>query len=309
MQLECGPLARLTLLILWPLASSGATTPEFLTAPTFAAGLSPVGIVSADFNGDGRQDVAVANMVAKRAGHVNLLYGNGSGGFGLPKGSPKMAAPTGIATGDFNGDGRPDIVVSHGVDQGGFDILLNRNGRFDTSTYVAGGTNAQSISVGDFNQDGRTDVVLADSGGLIVFLGHGNGTFSNGEVLASGTQFLQVMAQDINHDGKLDLVAATPSSIQVFLSLGNGNFGSAQVHSFGAAAITTFALGDFNADGQADALVAQAIDASGSSPFFFLLAMAMGLLPTVDRHFPRGSARPHQSSLLTLIVMATLTSC
>ena len=65
-------------------------------------------LVAADFNGDGKLDLAVT---ASQDSVVELLLGNGNGGFSAPTAFSGVIYPQGLATGDFNGDGRPDLAV------------------------------------------------------------------------------------------------------------------------------------------------------------------------------------------------------
>ena len=72
-------------------------------------GTEPYGIVSADFNGDGRADLAVTNRLD---GDVSVLYGLSGGGFGGRLDVPVGVGSRGIVSADFNGDGRADLAVS-----------------------------------------------------------------------------------------------------------------------------------------------------------------------------------------------------
>jgi len=78
----------------------------------FAAGTSPYSVAVADFNGDGTCDLVVAN---RSSNNVTVLLGNGSGGFTAATGSPFAVGtgPWSVAVGDFNGDGKPDLVVAN----------------------------------------------------------------------------------------------------------------------------------------------------------------------------------------------------
>src|SRR2546427_6227411 len=90
---------------------SPAQTVSFVDARrVFAAGNNPHSVVVGDFNGDGVQDLAVANSIFN--GTVSVLLGNGDGTFQTPLNSSAGRYPSSVAMGDFNGDGRIDLAVT-----------------------------------------------------------------------------------------------------------------------------------------------------------------------------------------------------
>lgn len=182
------------------------------TAPDpFVPNAAPIGVVTADFNGDGKLDLA-AMQQSQQA--VYILLGNGNGTF-QPANRIDVGQPItiGMYVADFNGDAKPDLFLRAGsADQA--DILLgNGDGTFRpgilSSSFGSGGS--RGWAVGDFNGDGKLDIVGTNpnSGGVTVLLGNGNGTFQPG--IASPPLFLYsrwVTAGDFNRDGKLDLAVA-----------------------------------------------------------------------------------------------------
>ena len=120
-----------TAIVLLAAASAAAQTTLSFTRGTadFRVGTSPVDVAIADFNGDGTLDVASAN---NNSGNVSVLLGHGNGmltnvGAAFPVGTPNLAAPSAIAVGDFNSDGKADLVV---LDELGnaVNVLLNQGG-------------------------------------------------------------------------------------------------------------------------------------------------------------------------------------
>ena len=173
------------------------------------------------------------------------------------------AGPISVAVGDFNGDGKPDLVV---VNQGSntVSVLLgNGEGTFQPAVDYAVGTSPYSVAVGDFNGDGKLDLAVADGGNdnVGVLLGNGDGTFQPAVNYAVGTFPVSVAVGDFNGEGKLDLVVANENSNNVSVLLGNGNgtFNGAVTYAVGASPVSV-AVGDFNGDGKLDLAVADYSD-------------------------------------------------
>ena len=124
----------------------------------YAAGSYNVGLAMADFNRDGRQDVAVAD-----GSHgVAVLLGNGSGGFGTATPYGLDGSPSAIVTGDFNGDAKPDIAVACESDMIVCVLLGNGSGGFGTVTDYGPFLAPAALTAADFNSDGKTDLAVVD---------------------------------------------------------------------------------------------------------------------------------------------------
>ena len=111
-------------------------------------------LIAADFNGDGKIDLAAAGDYIAQGG-VYILLGNGDGTFVPTANSLQSALDFNqVATGDFNGDGIADLVAAQYFDPGGAYIFLGKgDGTFTTvATTLATERFATSIVVGDFNQ-------------------------------------------------------------------------------------------------------------------------------------------------------------
>jgi sugar lactone lactonase YvrE len=180
------------------------------------------------------------------------------------------ASPLGVATGDFNGDGIPDVAVcnSSTVASGNtVSILLGvGNGAFNAQVqYPEGAAYCNYMTVADVNGDGKLDV-LVSNGGLIgppghfaVLLGNGDGTFQTPLVSNSGgSGGSGIVAGDFNGDGIVDFVITNRWSNQlaVFLGNGDGTFNLAGTIAVGNNPVTNAATGDFNQDGKLDLVVA-----------------------------------------------------
>lgn len=184
----------------------------------------PVGLAVADFDQDGKQDIAV---LATGFGYVNLMLGNGDGTFHL-KSTRQVGHETAIAATDFTGDGVPDLVITtqnvvrvlDGHGDGTFAIPQGLR--------VAPNASLTRVTTGDFNGDGRNDFALVDSANsnLVVYLNQPDGrfreyTFDDGMAGSPG----DLAAGDLNNDGALDILTANngptelaPGSISIFLN-------------------------------------------------------------------------------------------
>lgn len=127
-----------------------------------AVGNAPASIATADFNGDGVADLAVANS---GSGTVSILLGSGTGTFTQASGSPMRAGtePISIAVGDFNGDGVSDLAVSNLYGGTAMVYLGSGTGSFVQSANGLNGLGGRTLlAVADFNGDGLSDLVIAN---------------------------------------------------------------------------------------------------------------------------------------------------
>ena len=260
------------LLSLGPFAHS---TVGFHSARSYPVGTNPVAGKAADFNGDGKLDLAVLNSGSN---DVSILLANGDGTFQLARTFGAGNSPSSIAVGDFNGDGKMDLAVfmlPGGTPvsplPGEIRILLgNGDGTLQTPKVTTLDVSAIAMAAGDFNGDKKTDLVVSNfvSGdlgfSLDLLLGNGDGTFQAVKGIASDLQCgpiavlacLNFTPADFNKDGKLDLAVAVSGGVQILLGQGNGAF----VRGPTAAVTDGFTVGsiqtaDFNNDGKLDLIV------------------------------------------------------
>src|SRR5207253_1733034 len=161
------------------------TTSASLSRTDYPTGTNSNGLIAADFDGDGKLDLAIANSGDNT---VTIMLGNGDGTFQAQK--DYAAGPTGvkdasdIALGDFNGDGKLDLAVTNpSTDQ--VSILLGQgDGTFQAPTgYSTGasGSHPIAVSAADFNGDGKLDLAVTtlNTRNIAILIGNGDGTFQN----------------------------------------------------------------------------------------------------------------------------------
>jgi hypothetical protein len=153
------------------LLGNGDGTFSFAQNSTFATGSNPLPIVAADFNGDGKLDLAIANY---DGASVTILLGNGDGTFTPAPGSPVTVGlnPYALAVGDFNSDGKLDLVVANQTDNTLSILLGNGDGTFTpaASSPVALETVPFSIVAADFNNSGRLGLAITSGDEVLVLV-------------------------------------------------------------------------------------------------------------------------------------------
>jgi hypothetical protein len=225
-------------------------------------GTTTSNIVFGDFNGDGKVDIAfVACNSSSNPCSVGIILGNGDGTFQKERYYDQASVITGIAVGDFNGDGILDIVAANFYGQT-VDLLLgNGDGTFQEPLSTEISVNTGSVAVADLNGDGKLDVVATDYYGsqVIVLLGKGNGTFQTPKPYAEGSSYASdVTVADLRGVGKLDVVTMdSTNGVYVLLGNGDGTFQTAaNVFTLPSSDVPGgMAVADINGDGKPDLVV------------------------------------------------------
>jgi hypothetical protein len=252
-------------------------------------------VVVADVDRDGRAD-AIAGLW--NSSEMWVLLGNAGGVFQpehFVNAPERGLRPVALTTGDFTGDGRPDLAVDYSTNLGGEALhVLTGDGAGDFRSEVApqplDEKGFQAIGAADFDRDGRLDLALRSRRSTVpmVLFGAGDGTFATPvtigpDALTSGSSVFLAIG-DFNHDGTPDLADAGSNLVNVFLGRGDGSFQPPARYDIDAAPLQALAASDLDGNGGLDLVVV-----AGPSEGREGLPAALVLLGHCD-----GSFRPAQ---------------
>jgi hypothetical protein len=248
-------------------------------SPTLAVGGgSPSGLAVGDLNSDGFEDLVVANSTNNA---VLIKIGDGTTQFGGASPSSPITgvgpSPERVGIGDFNNDGRPDLLILAANSPAVVHIkLATASGAYATApgSPIEGALGSSSLRLGDFNRDGNEDFAAIGAGAasqqLLVALGDGTGGFTRSRITSPDANSALALG-DFNSDGLEDLATTNGTTQKLSLLLGDG-LGAFPGTPPGAAADVggggpDAVVGDFNADGNEDI----ALDNQGTQSIKILL--------------------------------------
>ncbi|HOW73006.1 MAG TPA: VCBS repeat-containing protein [Phycisphaerae bacterium] len=230
----------------------------------FSFRLAPTGVVAADFNGDGAADLAATDRNSGDAGVYVFLTGD-DGVLTDPAVYALQDGPWAMAAADLNGDGRPDLVVSHFPSETVSALLNLGDGGFGVDAGAVPVPFANALAGGDLDGDGREDVAVASLGsstsaaGVYILPSNGDGSFGEARHLLGDALTTSVAVADLNGDQRPDIVVTDSYAnlIYVVLNDGLGRFEDAQAVGYpvGGAPVA-IAAGDLDGDTYVDLAVA-----------------------------------------------------
>jgi hypothetical protein len=197
-----------------------APTTTFTTTPlTLPVGVSTAGwaaITAGDFNGDASSDVLLQDAMGN--GHILLMKANSTDAIGTVNSATTVTGPGAgwniVSSGDFDGNGKSDILWSNSTTGQTEVFLMNGGTVATTGAALNNGTNLKPIGSGDFNNDGKSDIAFQNQTDFSVSIWTMNGTVQSGApiniaapaVINPGDNFILRGAEDINADGFSDLL-------------------------------------------------------------------------------------------------------
>ncbi len=229
---------------------------SFGTAASYTIGNYPHTIVVADFNHDGKDDLAVTSEGEYT---ISILLGQGDGTFTPKVNYSVYYTSYGLATSDLNNDNNLDLVATDSGSGHVCVLLGNGDGTFQDKVSYDVRNVPESVAIGDLNGDGKLDIAVANKADAVISMlfGNGDGTFQTKIDYPSVSGSTWITIQDLNNDQKNDIVTANPSggTISVRLGNGDGTFQNKVDYTTGDGP-NSAAVGDVNGDDKLDLVVA-----------------------------------------------------
>jgi len=236
-------------------------------------------IAIGDFNGDGNLDIVLGSSQtttgSQPTSSVCIMLGDGNSRFTPMPNVTIPGAANQIAVGDFNHDGKPDILIL-GFSQTISVLTGDGTGKFTVTELPSSQAMALlSVTLADFNGDGNLDAAVTTYGkGVQIYLGNGAGGFTLSTIpVLPAAQPGDIVSADFNKDGKIDLTVTDYASSSVILLLGRGDGTFTQGATIPIGWLPShLAVGDFNLDGNLDLVVSS----DSSNNFAYLLGNGAG---------------------------------
>lgn len=262
------------------LAQPGGT---FAEAPGVALNAYPASLASGDLNKDGKVDLAISH---RETGSVQVLLGDGEGGFSLGNAYQAAKSALNLHIMDFDWDGNPDVVVAGGdpaaltpnENSPEVAVLFGRgDGTFHGTPAFLVPEGLSSVTMADVNGDGRQEILAPSRNEILIFLAEAGGSFTRTALAAPALHFPNhVAAGDLNGDGITDLlvtVSATTGGLLYYQGNGDGSFQTpTPANTCGTPG--ELRLADLNGDSRLDAVVV--CESTASTPENTRLSVLLG---------------------------------
>lgn len=246
---------------------TGTGRGNFNSTTEYPVGNQPYALAAGDLNNDGYADLVTANTsLNSKPGTISVLMnkGDGSGTFDSAQTYTVGWLPYGVAIGDLNGDGIPDLAVTNYGDNTVSILYGQSGGGFTGGQTLATCTNPYGVAIGDTRKTGQNDIAVTcfHTGQLEVFLNNSmmpfqpppaQASFQSPEMYSTDSYPTSLVMGDFNRDGKLDIVTGNSiaNDVSFFAGNGNGSFNDA-VNSVAFNFPDSIAAGDVNGDGILD---------------------------------------------------------
>jgi subtilisin family serine protease len=239
----------------------------FVTDTVYTVGEQPIGIVNADFNGDGHIDLATANADGN---NILVLLNTGDGSFVSGGFYTADNRPCELSAADLDGDGDIDLAVSN-WNSNKVSIFLNAgDGTFPSRADYPAGVNPIVISAADFDGDGDLDLAVSNwnSDDISMLINDGNGIFAIGPTYPAVDGPNDIQAADFDGDGDPDLAVASSymDVVAVYLNHGDGTFAAYVGYPVGECP-EGLAAADLDGDGDVDMATANKVSSTVSVLF------------------------------------------
>ena len=223
-------------------------------------GAGPVGVVVADLDGDGNQDIATANSASNNISVIRNASVGESTSFQFKVDYATATNPQSIVLADLDMDGRPDLVTANFTNSGSVSILRNTSTSvisFAAKQDISTGSFPASVATGDFNNDGKPDLAVANSNSnsVSILLNNSSGSIAflpKIDISVTASPF-SLAVVDYDRDGDLDIMTGLSgsSATTILRNNGEGLFGTTS----GPAAPTNpnwMTIADMNGDTHPD---------------------------------------------------------
>ncbi len=276
----------------WSFIIAQATGPGTFLAPleTIPAGDFPYSICAADFDRDGDNDFAAANI---KSDNISIRLNNGDGSFGAQIEISVDSGPTSLIAADLDGDSYPDLAVANQLSNNILVLLNNGDGSFSYQSKYSVYDSPFCMTSADFDCDGVIDLAVGHfnnfSASCISILdNNGDGIFVEPVKYIFISSIFALVAADIDNDGAIDLTFADfyNNHIGVMPNNGNGTFGSISMTAVDSLPNSLF-YADFDSDGDIDLAVVNSgtnsleiLDNDGIGHFSTKSNYEVGLMPS-----------------------------